>query len=451
MFSSESDLVSLPGAIHAVEHALIALLPLFAMCDRWDIGGLSTPVHSQTEQPTIFVYDGHAGGVGISRQGFERFGEWVRDARNLIRDCPCECGCPSCIQSPKCGNWNEPLDKEAALRLLGAMLEGDAIASPMKPRYVSVIGAGRCGRGRVRTGRGGRPVRRSSAEPRWSAEVSPGSWKPPPEARRRPGAPPSASCPGTIAARPTPTSITSITTGMGEARNLAVVSSGDVVIAVGGGLRHPLRDRPGGEDRPSGHHPVRLASRRRRAARRPLVRVLAAGGLRAHRQAARLCRQAGRPADGPRLTTRPALAGKGDSGTHPALPGEARTTAKAAHSCGIGGRCIVAGDRGDPLSSSLRGVRRDCGRHRFESQADSPSTSTAGGHRPSPASDSGTAGDAPRPSSTAAIFHDRRPTSTSTSSSTTLQTVHDHHACATTTTTHPTTSTTAPRGAANRS
>jgi DEAD/DEAH box helicase domain-containing protein len=122
MLSSDDALVRLPGAIHAVEHALIALLPLFAMCDRWDIGGLSTPVHSQTEQPTIFVYDGHAGGVGISRQGFERFSEWVRDARNLVRDCPCESGCPSCIQSPKCGNWNEPLDKGAALQLLGAML-----------------------------------------------------------------------------------------------------------------------------------------------------------------------------------------------------------------------------------------------------------------------------------------------------------------------------------------
>jgi DEAD/DEAH box helicase domain-containing protein len=122
LLSSQEDLVRLPGAIHAVEHALIALLPLYAMCDRWDIGGLSTPVHSQTEQPTIFVYDGHAGGVGISRQGFERFSEWARDAWRLIRDCGCESGCPSCIQSPKCGNWNEPLDKEAALRLLGAII-----------------------------------------------------------------------------------------------------------------------------------------------------------------------------------------------------------------------------------------------------------------------------------------------------------------------------------------
>jgi DEAD/DEAH box helicase domain-containing protein len=122
LLTDERELPRLPGAIHAIEHALIALLPLFAMCDRWDIGGLSTPVHSQTELPTIFVYDGHAGGVGISRQGFQRFADWLRDARNLIRDCPCECGCPSCIQSPKCGNWNEPLDKELALRLIGAML-----------------------------------------------------------------------------------------------------------------------------------------------------------------------------------------------------------------------------------------------------------------------------------------------------------------------------------------
>jgi DEAD/DEAH box helicase domain-containing protein len=127
MFNQSDGLLRLPGAIHAIEHALIALLPLFAMCDRWDIGGLSTPVHNQTELPTIFIYDGHAGGVGISRQGFERFAEWTRDARNLIRDCPCESGCPSCIQSPKCGNWNEPLDKEAALRLLQAIKCDDAM------------------------------------------------------------------------------------------------------------------------------------------------------------------------------------------------------------------------------------------------------------------------------------------------------------------------------------
>ena len=122
LLPAEQELSRLPGAIHAIEHALIALLPLFAMCDRWDIGGLSTPVHSQTEEPTIFVYDGVAGGVGISRQGFERFPEWIRDAHALVRDCPCEAGCPSCIQSPKCGNLNEPLDKDLALRLMLSML-----------------------------------------------------------------------------------------------------------------------------------------------------------------------------------------------------------------------------------------------------------------------------------------------------------------------------------------
>lgn len=118
----EKDLPRLPGGLHALEHALIALLPLLAMCDRWDIGGLSTPVHAQTELPTIFVFDGHPGGVGIARQGFGQFARWLADARSLIRDCPCDRGCPSCIQSPKCGNLNEPLDKGFALELLDAVL-----------------------------------------------------------------------------------------------------------------------------------------------------------------------------------------------------------------------------------------------------------------------------------------------------------------------------------------
>jgi DEAD/DEAH box helicase domain-containing protein len=122
MLPSERELPRLPGALHAVEHSLIALLPLLAMCDRWDIGGLSTPLHAQTELPTIFVYDGHPGGVGIARQGFDRVEQWFRDTVRLIKDCGCESGCPSCVQSPKCGNWNEPLDKELALRLLETVL-----------------------------------------------------------------------------------------------------------------------------------------------------------------------------------------------------------------------------------------------------------------------------------------------------------------------------------------
>jgi DEAD/DEAH box helicase domain-containing protein len=111
------------GTLHAAEHSLIALLPLWAMCDRWDIGGLSTNVHQQTGRPTIFVYDGHAGGVGITERGFEQFEGWVADTAKLLAGCPCEHGCPSCVQSPKCGNLNEPLDKAGALRLL-RRLEG---------------------------------------------------------------------------------------------------------------------------------------------------------------------------------------------------------------------------------------------------------------------------------------------------------------------------------------
>ena len=111
------------GSLHAAEHAMIALLPLWAMCDRWDIGGLSTNLHFQTGRPTIFVYDGHPGGVGITRRGYEAFEGWVDDTARMIAGCPCERGCPSCVQSPKCGNLNEPLDKSGALTLLGRMLD----------------------------------------------------------------------------------------------------------------------------------------------------------------------------------------------------------------------------------------------------------------------------------------------------------------------------------------
>ena len=110
------------GSLHAAEHSLIALLPLWAMCDRWDIGGLSTNLHFQTGRPTIFVYDGHAGGVGITERGFDVFEGWTDDTAKLLQGCPCERGCPSCVQSPKCGNLNEPLDKAGALDLLERML-----------------------------------------------------------------------------------------------------------------------------------------------------------------------------------------------------------------------------------------------------------------------------------------------------------------------------------------
>ena len=110
------------GALHATEHCQIAVLPLLAMCDRWDIGGLSTNVHFQTGRPTIFIYDGHPGGVGIARRGFEKFERLLADAATLVGECPCDSGCPSCVQSPKCGNLNEPLHKQGALELMAGML-----------------------------------------------------------------------------------------------------------------------------------------------------------------------------------------------------------------------------------------------------------------------------------------------------------------------------------------
>jgi DEAD/DEAH box helicase domain-containing protein len=122
MLEELEEMPRLLGSLHAAEHSLIALLPLWAMCDRWDIGGLSTNLHFQTGAPTIFVYDGHAGGVGITERGFDTFEGWARDTAHMLEGCPCDHGCPSCVQSPKCGNLNEPLDKAGALTLLQRML-----------------------------------------------------------------------------------------------------------------------------------------------------------------------------------------------------------------------------------------------------------------------------------------------------------------------------------------
>jgi DEAD/DEAH box helicase domain-containing protein len=112
------EMPKLLGTLHAAEHAMIAILPLWAMCDRWDIGGLSTNVHPETGRPTVFIYDGHPGGVGITERGFEQFEGWVADTAAMIRGCPCSDGCPSCVQSPKCGNLNDMLDKTGALTFL---------------------------------------------------------------------------------------------------------------------------------------------------------------------------------------------------------------------------------------------------------------------------------------------------------------------------------------------
>ena len=110
--------VDLPGALHAAEHAAIGMLPLVATSDRWDVGGVSTALHPDTGLPTVMVYDGYPGGAGFAERAHEAFGTWVRATRDAVLGCRCRSGCPACVQSPKCGNGNEPLDKAGAVTVL---------------------------------------------------------------------------------------------------------------------------------------------------------------------------------------------------------------------------------------------------------------------------------------------------------------------------------------------
>lgn len=125
--------VELAGAAHAAEHTAIGLLPMFAPCDRWDIGGVSTVLHPDTGACTIVVHDGHPGGAGFARRGFDLADAWLRATLTRLRTCQCDAGCPSCVVSPKCGNANQTLDKSAAITLLSALVEGPGVRVEQTP------------------------------------------------------------------------------------------------------------------------------------------------------------------------------------------------------------------------------------------------------------------------------------------------------------------------------
>jgi DEAD/DEAH box helicase domain-containing protein len=133
----------IPGAAHAAEHAAIGMLPLVATSDRWDIGGVSTALHPDTGLPTILIYDGHPGGAGFAERAFDAFATWLRATRDAIAACGCERGCPACVQSPKCGNGNDPLDKARAVDLLSMVLDwGEGAEGGAGSRKAQVTAAG---------------------------------------------------------------------------------------------------------------------------------------------------------------------------------------------------------------------------------------------------------------------------------------------------------------------
>lgn len=128
------------GGLHGIEHAMIGIMPFHVMCDRWDIEGVSTPNHLDTMKPTVFIYDGFEGGIGLTEKAFELIVEIVKMTFELVKDCKCEDGCPACIYSPKCGNENKPLDKKGTIlilkELLNLMKQEDKIKGGVDDRFI---------------------------------------------------------------------------------------------------------------------------------------------------------------------------------------------------------------------------------------------------------------------------------------------------------------------------
>ena len=137
--AAELQYLHFMGGIHAVEHAAIGIFPLLVLTDRNDLGGISTPFHPQVNAPAVFIYDGVAGGAGLSRQAFEKADSLLRYTFNAIKDCPCETGCPSCVHSPKCGSGNRPIDKAAAYFILNAMLEGKVCKTAVNKSFTTPL------------------------------------------------------------------------------------------------------------------------------------------------------------------------------------------------------------------------------------------------------------------------------------------------------------------------